>query len=218
MPQRVLDATLSALLLMLCSPLFLLAALAVLCTDRGLVFYRQQRAGLHGRPFELIKFRSMKVNDQPVDRPGEVGSDDPLVTSAGKILRRTKLDELPQLINVLRGDMTWIGPRPTLVSQVEKYSPFEWRRMNALPGMTGWAQINGGSNICWPERIALDVWYADHRTPMLEAQILGETMMVMLRGNQANTQRIAAAVEYREQQELRSTAYVETAETAARVD
>jgi lipopolysaccharide/colanic/teichoic acid biosynthesis glycosyltransferase len=196
MLRRTLDVLGSSFLLILCSPLLLLTAFAVWATDQGPALYRQTRVGKDRRTFELLKFRSMRVNNLSLDRPGEVAQTDPLVTLVGRIIRRLKIDELPQLINVLRGDMSWIGPRPTILSQVEKYTAFQMRRLEILPGMTGWAQVNGGVEVSWPERIILDVWYIDHRSTWLDLRILATTVGVILFGHRQNRRAINQALHH----------------------
>jgi lipopolysaccharide/colanic/teichoic acid biosynthesis glycosyltransferase len=135
----------------------------------------------------------MRLNDRPLDRPEETAGADPLVTPIGRIIRRLKIDELPQLINVLRGEMSWIGPRPTVFAQIEKYSHFQRRRLEILPGMTGWAQVNGGAEIPWSERIILEVWYVDHRSFLVDIQILCKTIAVIIRGHKPNLQAVEQA-------------------------
>jgi len=191
-----MEVVLSAALLVLSSPVLLLSALAVFCTDCGPVLFRQTRAGQFGRPFELLKFRSMRVNDRPIDHPGEITENDPLVTTVGRLMRRFKVDELPQLMNVLRGDMSWIGPRPTVVAQVEKYTPFQRRRLEVLPGMTGWAQVNGGAEISWAERIILDAWYVEHRSFFLDMKILWRTIDVIVRGHRPDLPAMQEAIHF----------------------
>jgi lipopolysaccharide/colanic/teichoic acid biosynthesis glycosyltransferase len=121
----------------------------------------------------------MKANNLPCDDVTEIRSGHPLVTPVGSLIRRYKIDELPQLVNVLKGEMSLIGPRPTVPEQVDGFSPFEWRRQEILPGLTGWAQINGGIDITWPERIKLDVWYVDHRSAWIDISILLRTIPVV---------------------------------------
>jgi lipopolysaccharide/colanic/teichoic acid biosynthesis glycosyltransferase len=193
MLRKSIDIAGSAVLLGLTSPLFLVVALAVWMTDFGPVFYRQTRAGLLGRPFELLKFRSMAVNGRPTDGLQEIGQADPLVTTIGRFIRRTKIDELPQLINVLRGEMSWIGPRPTVPAQVQAYTPFQKRRLQILPGLTGWAQVNGGAEISWEDRIMLEVWYIEHRSLLLDLKIICQTLAVIVFGHKPNEQAIKQA-------------------------
>jgi lipopolysaccharide/colanic/teichoic acid biosynthesis glycosyltransferase len=200
MLRRIVEVAMSAFLLVLVSPLFLITALAVWGTDFGPIFYRQTRAGIFGRPFEMLKFRSMRVNNRPIDRPEEVGKCDPMLTPVGRLIRRLKVDELPQLINVLQGDMSWNGPRPTLLAQVEKYTPFQRRRLAVLPGMTGWAQVNGGAEISWTERIILDVWYVEHRSIFVDMKIIWKTLTVISHGHKPNVQAFEEALSFAKQQ------------------
>ncbi len=202
--RRLIDVFSSGILLLLAAPLFPVTALAIWSIDRGPVFYRQTRAGLLGRPFELLKFRSMRVNDLPLDDVTEIREGHALVTPVGKWIRRFKVDELPQLVNVLRGDMALIGPRPAVPEQVEKYTAFQRRRLNIAPGMTGWAQVNGGIELRWPERIMLDVWYADHRSIWLDTRILWRTVAVILFGDERNPQALQEAVAHASAEERRS--------------
>lgn len=196
MLRRVIDLVGSSALVILNLPILLITAFAVWATDQGPIFYRQKRSGLLGHPFELVKFRSMRVNNLPLDRPGEVEQNDPLVTTLGKWIRRLKVDELPQLFNVMRGDMSLIGPRPTLPEQVERYSPFQRRRLEVLPGMTGWSQVSGGTEISWPERIILDVWYVDHRSLSLDIRIMWRTLGVIIRGHKPMPAAMEQALRY----------------------
>jgi lipopolysaccharide/colanic/teichoic acid biosynthesis glycosyltransferase len=197
---RLISVFVSAALLLLTSPVFLVTALLIWLEDRGPVFYTQARAGLHNRPFQLFKFRSMRVNNRPVLRDttqaSEIGKDHPLVTPIGRLIRRYKIDELPQLINVLLGDMALIGPRPTVPEQTAEYSAFEMKRLDLPPGMTGWTQINGGIELTWPERIMLDVWYVDHRKLRLDLLILWQTAAVIIAGEKPNAEAVKKAVAY----------------------
>lgn len=198
--RRLVDVLGSGILLLLAAPLFLIIALAVWLTDGDCVFYRQTRAGLLGRPFELVKFRSMRVNNLPTDDDSEIRDGHALVTPAGRRLRRFKMDELPQLLNVLRGDMALIGPRPTVPEQVENYAAFERRRLEIRPGMTGWAQVNGGIELTWPERIMLDVWYVDHRSFWIDVRIVWQTAAVILFGDERSPQALQDAIAYANQE------------------
>jgi lipopolysaccharide/colanic/teichoic acid biosynthesis glycosyltransferase len=194
--RRFSDLVTSIVILFLVSPVMLLTGLAIWLTDRGPIFFRQTRAGLMGCPFELVKFRSMRVNDLPAVVVGQVRSEHPMVTPVGRWIRRFKIDELPQLFNVLRGEMALIGPRPTVMEQVNDYTPFQRRRLNIAPGLTGWAQVNGGVEISWPERILLDVWYVDHRSLRLDIQVVLRTFIVILFGEKPNKNALALAVAY----------------------
>lgn len=211
--RRLIDVFSSGILLLLAAPLLLITALAIWLTDRGCVLYRQTRVGLRGRPFELLKFRSMRINTLPLDDVSEIREGHALVTPVGRWLRRFKVDELPQLLNVLRGDMALVGPRPTIQEQVDQYSAFERRRLSVRPGMTGWAQVNGGIEITWPERIMLDVWYADHRSLWLDAMILWQTAAVVLFGDRRNPKALQEAAAYSDRQ--RRAAELDLAPVAA---
>ena len=142
------------------------------------VFFRQARPGLRGRPFQLIKFRTM--TDQRASDGGLL-PDAARLTPFGRWLRSTSLDELPELINVVRGEMSLVGPRPLLVQYLERYSPEQARRHEVRPGLTGWAQINGRNALSWDEKFALDIWYVDHRSTWLDLRILGLTLLQVLR-------------------------------------
>lgn len=179
---RAADVVLAALGLALASPLLLAAALAIKLTSRGPVIYRQQRVGHHGEEFELWKLRTMKQGSDPVGVGTAVVADDPRVTSAGRVLRRFALDELPNLVNVLRGEMAIVGPRATLPAQVELYTERQRRRLELRPGITGWSQTHGRTGIPWEERIEQDVWYVEHRSLGLDLKILALTPLVLVRG------------------------------------
>jgi lipopolysaccharide/colanic/teichoic acid biosynthesis glycosyltransferase len=196
MLDRIIAVTVSLFLIALTAPVFLLTALAIWCTDRGPVFYLQTRAGRDGQLFRMMKFRSMRVNDLPVNLVGEAGHEHPLVTPVGRWIRRLKIDELPQLINVLKGEMALVGPRPTVPEQVKSYTPFQRLRLKVLPGMTGWAQVNGGAEISWPERIILEVWYVDHCSVWLDLTIIFRTFAVVVGGHRPNLAALQQAFAY----------------------
>jgi lipopolysaccharide/colanic/teichoic acid biosynthesis glycosyltransferase len=179
---RALDVLIAALALALLSPFILLAAIAIRLSGPGPVLYRQRRVGRGGREFELLKLRTMVAGSDPVGVGRVVYRDDPRVTRAGRLLRRTSLDEVPNLVNVLRGEMAIVGPRPTIPAQVASYTPFQHRRHEVLPGITGWAQVRGRAGIPWEERIELDVWYVDHRSLALDLRILARTGWLVLTG------------------------------------
>lgn len=179
---RVFDILFAVVALLALSPLLLLAALAIRLEDGGPVLYRQRRVGLGGREFELLKLRTMVAGSDPVGVGTAVARDDPRVTRVGRILRRTSLDELPNLVNVLRGEMATVGPRPTIPAQVAAYTPRQRRRHEVRPGLTGWAQVQGRAGIPWEERIELDVEYVDRRSARLDARILAETVRLLLTG------------------------------------
>jgi len=179
---RIFDIFISALALTILSPILLVAALAIKLSSRGPVIYRQRRVGRGGREFEMWKLRTMVQGSDPVGVGRVVHRDDPRVTGPGRLLRRTSLDEIPNLVNVLRGEMAIVGPRPTIKAQVDDYTPQQKRRHEVLPGITGWAQVQGRAGIPWEERIELDVWYVDHRGPALDARILTKTAWLVLTG------------------------------------
>jgi len=179
---RALDLFIAAIALAILSPLLLIAAIAIKLTSPGPVVYRQRRVGRGGREFEMWKLRTMVQGSDPVGVGKVVYRDDPRVTGPGRFLRRTSLDEIPNLVNVLRGEMAIVGPRPTIPAQVEVYTPHQNRRHKVLPGITGWAQVQGRAGIPWEERIELDVWYVDHRSPALDLRILAKTVYLVLTG------------------------------------
>jgi lipopolysaccharide/colanic/teichoic acid biosynthesis glycosyltransferase len=180
--NRALDVAIAGVGLVLTSPLVGLAALATKLEDRGPILYRQTRVGKNGEDFELLKLRTMVVGAERIGKGFAVDQGDPRITKTGRLLRRTSIDELPQLWNVLRGDMSVIGPRPTLRYQVEQYDEHQRRRLEVKPGLTGWAQVRGRAALPWSERIELDVWYVDHRSPRLDLQILLKTPLALFRG------------------------------------
>jgi lipopolysaccharide/colanic/teichoic acid biosynthesis glycosyltransferase len=179
---RALDLVIAALALIVLSPFLLVAAIAIKLGSRGPVIYRQRRVGRDDRPFEMWKLRTMVAGSDPVGVGTIVYRDDPRVTRAGRFLRRTSLDEVPNLVNVLRGEMAIVGPRPTIPAQVDDYSPRQRRRHEVLPGITGWAQVQGRAGIPWEQRIELDLWYVDHRGPPLDARILAKTAWLVVSG------------------------------------
>jgi lipopolysaccharide/colanic/teichoic acid biosynthesis glycosyltransferase len=180
---RILDIAIAAVALALLSPLLLAAAIAIRLGGSGPVIYRQRRVGRGGEEFEMLKLRTMVRGSDPVGVGTVVTKDDPRVTRAGRLLRRTSLDEIPNLINVLRGEMAIVGPRPTIPAQVEDYTPAQHRRHEVRPGITGWAQVQGRAGIPWEERIELDVWYVDHRGLGLDLRILGRTAWLLVTGH-----------------------------------
>jgi lipopolysaccharide/colanic/teichoic acid biosynthesis glycosyltransferase len=179
---RAVDVAIAAVGLVLGSPLLLAAAVAIKLSSRGPVIYRQRRVGRGGVEFELWKLRTMRAGADPVGVGTAVVHGDPRVTGVGRVLRRFSLDELPNLVNVVRGEMGIVGPRATLPAQVALYTPRQRRRLELKPGVTGWAQIHGGVGIPWEERIELDVWYAEHRSVALDLRIIALTPVVMLTG------------------------------------
>ena len=181
--SRALDLVLAALLLAIASPLLALAALAIRLESSGPVFYRQLRVGRHGEPFELWKLRTMVPGAESMGDGIYVIQGDPRITRVGRLLRRFSLDELPNLVNVLRGEMALVGPRPTVQEQVARYTDRQRRRLEVKPGITGWAQINGRTSLPWPERIELDVWYVEHRSLRLDLRILVRTARMLATGH-----------------------------------
>jgi lipopolysaccharide/colanic/teichoic acid biosynthesis glycosyltransferase len=180
--NRAADVALAGSALVLASPLIALAALAVKLEDGGPVLYRQTRVGRNGSDFELLKLRTMVVDAETMGAGLSVNRGDPRITRAGRILRKLSLDELPQLWNVVRGEMSVIGPRPTLRYQVEQYDERQWHRLDVKPGITGWAQVNGRAELPWADRIELDVWYVEHRSPRLDLRILARTPRALFGG------------------------------------
>jgi lipopolysaccharide/colanic/teichoic acid biosynthesis glycosyltransferase len=180
---RALDILIAAIALVLLSPVLLIAAIAIKLGSRGPVLYRQLRVGLGGEEFEMLKLRTMVEGSDPVGVGTIVTRDDPRVTAAGRFLRRTSLDELPNLVNVLRGEMAIVGPRPTIPAQVVDYSERQLRRHEVLPGITGWAQVQGRAGIPWEERIELDLWYVERRSAALDLQILAKTVWLVITGH-----------------------------------
>jgi lipopolysaccharide/colanic/teichoic acid biosynthesis glycosyltransferase len=180
--NRALDLVGASLGLALASPFLAAAAIAIKLDDRGPVLYRQQRVGKDGHEFELVKLRTMVVGAERQGAGWAVDHGDTRITRIGSVLRRISLDEVPQLWNVVRGQMSLIGPRPTLAYQVEQYTPHQRRRLDVRPGITGWAQVQGRASLPWEERIELDVWYVDHRSPWLDVKILVRTPLALFGG------------------------------------
>ncbi|MDX6707703.1 MAG: hypothetical protein QOK16_3572 [Solirubrobacteraceae bacterium] len=172
MLRRAFDIAVSASLLAGTSPLLALAIVAIRLESPGGAFYRQRRVGLDGREFELLKLRTMVDGAEFVGAGMAVNAGDPRITRVGRILRRTSLDELPNLVNVLRGEMAIVGPRPTIPAQVAQYTERERGRLAIRPGITGWAQVNGRTSLPWAQRIELDLWYIEHRSWRLDVRIL----------------------------------------------
>ena len=174
---------LAALLLLLLSPLLLASIVAIRLESPGPVLYRQLRVGKDCVPFELWKLRTMVPGAEAMGAGIYVLEGDARITRVGRFLRRLSLDELPNLVNVLKGDMALVGPRPTIQEQVDRYTERQRRRLEVKPGITGWAQVNGRTSLPWPERIELDVWYVDHRSLRLDLRILARTARMLLTGH-----------------------------------
>jgi len=182
MVKRILDLILGIIGLILTSPLWLYVIIRIKAEDRGPVFFVQERVGKNGKLFRMYKFRSMIVGAEKKGLGVFIRTDDERITRIGKFIRKTSIDELPQLINVLKGEMSIVGPRPTLEYQVKRYNEEQKRRLSVKPGITGWAQINGRNNMTWPEKIELDLWYVDHWSIGLDLKIIGRTIWSVLKG------------------------------------
>jgi lipopolysaccharide/colanic/teichoic acid biosynthesis glycosyltransferase len=180
--RRGVDVVVSAVLLVLTSPVLLAAVVAVKLDSRGPAFYRQRRSGLRGAPFDMLKLRTMVDGAEHVGAGLAIDAGDSRITRVGAFLRRTSLDELPNLVNVLRGEMSLIGPRPTLPAQVAQYTARQRGRLAVRPGITGWAQVNGRASLPWSERIELDLYYVEHRSLALDLRILARTPPLVLGG------------------------------------
>ena len=183
--KRLIDIICSLIGLILFSPILLVVALLIRINLGSPVFFTQTRLGKDGKEFKMIKFRTMKDS---LDKFGQLLPDEQRLTKFGKILRSTSLDELPELINVLKGDMTLVGPRPLLVEYKELYSERQFRRHEVYPGITGWAQINGRNAISWNERFELDVWYVDNISFLLDMKILVMTILKVIKRDGINEQ------------------------------
>ena len=177
--KRVIDVAGAAAALVVLSPLLAVVAVLVRVRMGPPVLFRQLRPGREGRPFELRKFRTM-TDQRGLD--GALLPDAQRLTALGRFLRRTSIDELPELVNVVRGDMSLVGPRPLLMEYLPRYSPEQARRHEVRPGVTGWTQVNGRNTLTWDEKFALDVWYVDHRSTRLDLEILGRTVSQVLSG------------------------------------
>jgi len=180
--RRAIDIVVAATALLLTAPLLLICAVAIKLDSPGPVFYSQLRVGKDGRTFWLLKLRTMVEGAERIGAGLRVEEGDPRITRVGRILRRTSLDELPNLINVLRGEMTLIGPRPTIPEQVVQYTPRQRLRLTVKPGITGWAQVNGRASLPWSERIELDLYYIEHRSLALDLEILWRTVAMVMAG------------------------------------
>ena len=183
MIRRMVDILVSASVLVLTSPLLALAVIAIRIESAGHPIYRQRRVGLDGEAFDVLKLRTMVDGAEHIGAGLAINQNDSRITRVGAFLRRTSLDELPNLLNVLRGEMSLIGPRPTLPVQVEQYTPRQRGRLRIKPGITGWAQVNGRATLPWAERIELDLYYIEHRSLALDLQILRRTVSMVLGGS-----------------------------------
>ncbi len=182
MIRRGLDVVVASSVLALASPLLLVAIVAIRLESRGRAIYRQRRVGLDGHEFDVLKLRTMVDGAEHVGAGLAVDAGDARITRVGALLRRTSLDELPNLWNVVRGEMSLIGPRPTVPAQVAQYDERQRGRLAIRPGITGWAQVNGRASLPWSERIELDLYYIAHRSPLLDARIIVRTVRVLFGG------------------------------------
>lgn len=176
--KRPFDLAITIPAMLILAPVMAVVALLVRFKLGTPVFFRQQRPGLHGKPFMLIKFRTM--TDQR-DAEGNLLPDEVRLTAFGQFLRSTSLDELPELLNVLKGEMSLVGPRPLLMEYLDRYTPAQMRRHDAMPGITGWAQVNGRVALSFEERFDLDVWYVDHQSPWLDIKIILQTLQTIVK-------------------------------------
>jgi lipopolysaccharide/colanic/teichoic acid biosynthesis glycosyltransferase len=194
--KRLVDLMVAGLALIVTAPVICLAVLLIYVEDRRSAWFLQPRLGRGSRQFKVFKLRSMTVHKVSTEAMGQVGSDHPLVTRVGKWIRRFKIDELPQLVNVLMGDMSIVGPRPASVDKLEGYDEFQLQRLWVRPGLTGWAQVNGNVEATWDERILLDVWYVHHGSLWLDLRIMLKTVGVVLFGERLNPQVLKEASAY----------------------
>jgi len=180
--KDIFDKVLSILMLLILLPVLIVCAIAIKIDSRGPVFFIQERVGKNGKTFKTIKLRTMHVGAHEKTKGRYIAKDELLVARVGRILRRTGIDELPQLMNVLKGEMSLVGPRPTLKYQADKYDEFQKKRLLMKPGITGWALVNGRNKLTWPERIKRDVWYVEHWSLWLDLKILLKTIWVVAKG------------------------------------
>ena len=189
--KRVIDTTISIVAMIVLSPILFVVALAIKFTSPGPILFKQQRLGLHGKEFTIYKFRSMAVGTERTGSGVYSEKDDPRVTKIGKFIRATSIDELPQLINIIVGDMAIVGPRPPLTYHpwpIEQYTEEQFHMFDVRPGITGWAQVHGRKEVEWPERIKMNVWYTQHISLALDIKILFMTVFKVLRNeNNVNT-------------------------------
>jgi lipopolysaccharide/colanic/teichoic acid biosynthesis glycosyltransferase len=181
--KRALDVTVAGALLVASSPVLGVAALLIRLETHGHPIYRQRRVGRHGDPFELYKLRTMISGAETMGAGLAINEGDSRITRLGAVLRRTSMDELPNLVNVLRGEMSIVGPRPTVQVQVDRYTERQRGRLDVLPGLTGWAQVQGRASLPWSERIELDLWYVEHASLALDLKILWRTVRMVLGGH-----------------------------------
>lgn len=180
--RRVIDFVLAGLVLLVTAPLIAGAAAAIRLESAGSPLYRQRRVGRDGHEFDVLKLRTMVSGAESLGAGLAVEAGDSRITRVGRLLRRTSVDELPNLVNVLRGEMAIVGPRPTVAAQVARYSDRQRRRLAVRPGITGWAQVNGRASLPWDERIELDIWYIENRSLRLDARILWRSVRLIFGG------------------------------------
>jgi lipopolysaccharide/colanic/teichoic acid biosynthesis glycosyltransferase len=181
--RRAFDIVVAGAALLFFSPVLLLSMLAIRLESPGSPIYRQRRVGLDGEEFDVLKLRTMVTGAEHIGAGMAIDEGDTRITRVGEFLRRTSFDEIPNLINILRGDMAVIGPRPTIPVQVAQYTDRQRGRLAVKPGLTGWAQVNGRAALPWPERIELDLWYIEHRSWRLDFQIMMRTARMVLSGH-----------------------------------
>jgi lipopolysaccharide/colanic/teichoic acid biosynthesis glycosyltransferase len=181
--KRWLDLAVAGPALVVAAPVIAVAALAIRLESRGHAVYRQRRVGRDGHPFEVYKLRTMVTGAEHIGAGLAIDEGDTRITRVGAVLRRTSIDELPNLVNVLRGEMSLVGPRPTLQVQVDHYTDRQRRRLDVRPGLTGWAQVNGRASLPWPERIELDIFYLEHATLRLDLKILALSARMAIAGH-----------------------------------
>ena len=195
MLKRFLDIILSLIVLVLLSPIIILTAIAIKIEDSGPIFYQSNRVGKNGTVFKMWKFRSMIVNAENMGEKWGYAKNDPRITKVGNLLRNTSLDEIPQIFNILKGEMSIIGPRPGLKYQVEKYNDFQKQRLLVKPGVTGWAQVNGRHELKWSQKIELDVWYIKNWSIWLDLRIFIKTIFIVLSRKGVASEQISAEME-----------------------
>jgi sugar transferase EpsL len=191
--KRLLDSGIAIILLITISPLALLISVCILCIMGRPVLFRQKRPGLNGQPFILYKFRTLK---EMRDKQGNYLPDADRITSMGKLLRRMSVDEIPQLVNVIKGEMSLVGPRPLLMEYLDRYTTEQARRHEVRPGITGWAQINGRNAISWEDKFELDVWYVKNQSFCLDMRIIFKTVMMVINGKGVSQEGSATAEPY----------------------
>lgn len=188
--KRILDIFIAIISILILSPFFMLLPILIKITSSGPVFFSQIRVGKDKKPFKIYKFRSMRLH-RSSEAAGRIKHNHAVVTRIGYFMRRTKLDEIPQFFNVLLGDMSVVGPRPCLFETIETMSESEFRRFRMLPGITGWAEVNGNVELSWEEQLSLDLWYVDHYHWLLDFQIMFRTFFTVLLGSIKNQRALA---------------------------